>query len=86
MSIKSNVLSGEEDGSREFDISDQDLAFIQLMQNAALDMYNYHRTMVQRYLAIMARDDWDYSPDEVLDFEIDPKAKKVKVTPAKKPS
>ena len=63
-SIKDKKL-GE---SKEFTLSDKDMAFIQLLQSAALDMYNYHRTAVQKYLAIMAGDKWGYPPDAILDF------------------
>jgi hypothetical protein len=79
--IKETVLGSDED--REFDITDKDLAYIQLFQKAALDSYNYNRELIQRYLAIMAAEQWEYPPDALLNFEIDPENKKIKVSPAK---
>lgn len=74
----------QQNNSKEFSITDRDMAYIQLFQAAALDMYNYHRNLVQRYLAILAGEKWGYPPEAELNFEIDPEHKKIRVTPAEK--
>jgi hypothetical protein len=73
-----------QDESKEYTLCNEDMEVIMLYQKAALDSYNFNRQMVARFLAIRAGKNWGYPPDIELDFEIDPKEHRVKVTPAKR--
>lgn len=81
-SIKNKKL-GE---NKEFTLTELDFNFIQALNQGGISAYNYYRQLVQTYLAMLAGSKWGYPPDAVLDFEIDPETKKVKITPAKEKS
>ena len=79
--IKNKKLAEE----KEFDISEFDLNFIQALNQGGVASYNYYRSLVTKYLAGLAGERWGYPQDAVLDFEVNPEAKKVKVKPAQTP-
>lgn len=77
--IKNQKISN----GKEFPLTEFEIGFIQALNQNGVDAYNRYRELVRTFLGNLAGSKWGFPPDAVLDFEIEPTKKVVKVTEAK---
>jgi len=77
-----SIKAEEDRKDKQLILTLDEIQFEKLNQisNLGTALYNQARALMMVYIQTLAKDDWKFSDQEVLKFEIDPKGYTVRVT------